>query len=60
MHLRIISQVSFVAIALMSIQVYDHELFDPMPLPQIMADESDVGVDAESASIIAGCVVIPP
>jgi hypothetical protein len=58
-HLRVVSQVSLVPIPLMCIQVYNKELSYTMPLPHIMADESNVRVNAEPTSFIAGCVMIP-
>jgi hypothetical protein len=58
-HLRVISQISLVPIPLMCIQVYNQELSYTMPLPHIMADESNVRVNAEPTSIIAGCMMIP-
>jgi len=58
MNLVIISEVSLMPIPLVCIQVYNQELSDTMPLPHIMADESNVRVNAEPTSIITGCVMI--
>lgn len=59
MNLMIISQVSLMPIPLVCIQVNNQELSCTMPLPHVMADESNVRINAEPTSIITGCVVIP-
>ena len=55
----IVDEVSFMTVALMRIQVYDHHSADAMVLPRHMNNETDVRVYAEATPMRPTCVMVP-
>ena len=53
----LVRMVSFVAVALVRIEIDDEEFLDPVPLLHVVSDESYVWVDAEALSTRPGRVV---
>ncbi len=57
-HIRILQEITFMAIALVSIQVNDQHSLDAAPLPGEVHHQSDVWVDTEATAAGAGGVMV--